>query len=193
MDQILEGIEGATAIIMDDILIPGSNIEHHDAVLHKAIERATSYNLTLNLQKCVIRQPPVPYIGHLLTSEGLKPDPLVAAVRTMLTPKNKDEVKRFLGFVTYLEKFIPNLSELSAPLRKLLTTDALSDWQPAQEEAFLKLKEQCCSQPVLKHFDVKEPVETQCDASQHGFGVVFIQGGQPIAYSSLYLTDIEGR
>ena len=52
MDQMLEGIEGATAIL-DDILIAGSNNEHHDAVLSKVIERATSYNLKLNLQKCL--------------------------------------------------------------------------------------------------------------------------------------------
>ena len=193
MDQMLEGIEGATAI-MDDILIAGSNTEQHDAVLRKVIERATTYNLKLNLQKCLIRQPAVPYIGHLLTSEGLKPDPSkVAAVRAMPTPKNKDDVKRFLGFVTYLSKFIPNLSELDAPLRELLKTDAVFDWQPAQEEAFIKLKEQCCSQPVLKYFDVKKPVEIQCDASQHGLGAVLIQDGQPIAYSSRSLTDVQGR
>ena len=83
---MLEGIEGATAI-MDDILIAGSNTEQHDAVLRKVIERATSYSLKLNLQKCLIRQPAVPYIGDLLTSEGLKPDPSkVAAVRAMPTP-----------------------------------------------------------------------------------------------------------
>ena len=193
MDQMLEGIEGATAI-MDDILIAGSNTEQHDAVLCKVIERATTYNLKLNLQKCLIRQPAVPYIGHLLTSEGLKPDPSkVAAVRAMPTPKNKDDVKRFLGFVTYLAKFIPNLSELDAPLRELLKIDAVFDWQPAQEEAFIKLKEQCCSQPVLKYFDVRKPVEIQCDASQHGLSAVLIQDGQPIAYSSRSLTDVEGR
>ena len=41
----------------------------------------------------------------------------------MPTPKDKDDVKRFLGFVTYLAKFIPNLSELDAPLRELLSED----------------------------------------------------------------------
>ena len=193
MDQMLEGIEGATAI-MDDILIAGSNTEHHDAVLRQVIERATSYNLKLNHQKCLIRQPAIPYIGHLLTSEGLKPDPSkVAAVRAMPTPKKKDDVKRFLGFVTDLAKFISNLSELDAPLRELLKTNTLFDWQPAQEEAFLKLKKQCCSQPVLKYFDVNKPVEIQCDASQHGLGAVLIQDDQPIAYSSRSLTDVEGR
>ena len=97
---MLEEIERDTAII-DNILIAGSNTEHHDAMLLKFIGRVTSYNLKLNLQKCLIRRPRVPYTGHLLTSEELKADPSkVAAVHAMPTPKNKDDVKRFLGFVT---------------------------------------------------------------------------------------------
>ena len=63
----------------------------------------------------------------------------------MPTLKNKDDVKRFLEFVIYLAKFIPNQSELDALLRELVKTNALFDWQPAQEEAFLKLKEQYSS------------------------------------------------
>ena len=135
---MLEGIGGATAIT-DDTVIAGSNTEHHDAMLLKFIGRVTSYNLKLNLQKCLVRQPAVPYIGHLLTSERLKPTPSkVAAVRAMPTPKTKEGAKRFLGFVTYLAKLIPNLSELNALLRELLKIDGLFDWQPAKEEAFLK-------------------------------------------------------
>ena len=51
MDHMLEEIERDTAII-DNILIAGSNTEHHDAVLavlHKVIKRTTSYSLKLNL------------------------------------------------------------------------------------------------------------------------------------------------
>ena len=192
-DQMLEGIEGATAV-MDDILIAGRDVEHHDAILRKVIERATSYNLKLNLQKCFVRQPEVPYIGHLLTSEGLKPDPSkVAAVRDMPTPQKKEDLRRFLGFVTYLGKFIPNLSEIGAPLRDLLKNKVLFDWQPAHEEAFNKLKDQCCTHPVLMFFDVNKQVEIQCDASQHGLGAVLIQAGRPVAYSSRSLTEVEKR
>ena len=53
------------------------------------------------------------------------------------------------------------------------------------------MKEQCCSQPVLKYFDIKKPVEIR-DASQHGLSAVLIQEGQPIAYTSRSLTDVEG-
>ena len=128
-----------------------------------------------------MRQPAVPHIGHLLTSEGLKRDPSkVAAVRTMPTPKNKDDVTRFLRFVFYFAKFIPNLSELDSSLREPLTMDPLFDCQPSQKDAPFKPKAQCYSQPMLKYFVVRNRVEVQCDANQHGLGAVLIQDGQPI-------------
>ena len=54
MDQMLEGIDGAFAII-DDILIAGRNIEHHDQILKSVIARATEYNLKFNFDKCYVR------------------------------------------------------------------------------------------------------------------------------------------
>lgn len=74
MDQMLEGINGAAGV-MDDILIAAPTMEEHDAILRKVVERATSYNLKLNFEKCHMRQSAVPYIGHLITADGLKPDP----------------------------------------------------------------------------------------------------------------------
>ena len=149
MDQMLEGIHGANAII-DDILITARTVEEHDIILHKVIEQATSYNLKLNCTKYRIRQTSVPNVGHLLTGEGLKPDPAkVEAVRCMLPPTNKDGVRRFLGFVTYLSKFFPNLSEVDAPLRQLLKEQVQFVWQPAQQKAFERLRDLCTSPPVL--------------------------------------------
>ena len=63
----------------------------------------------------------LPYIGHILTSEGVKPDPKkVCAIRNMEAPRNSEEVRRFLGHVNYMVKFMPNLPAESEPLRRLL-------------------------------------------------------------------------
>ena len=59
----------------------------------------------------------------------------------MPTPQNKEDVKRFLGFTTYLGKVIRNLSEESNALRELLKDIVLFDWQKPQEEAFTRLKD----------------------------------------------------
>ena len=58
----------------------------------------------------------ISYIGHTLGKEGLKPDPQkVRAITEMTRPQNKEELQRFLGMVTYIAKFIPNFSQVSAP------------------------------------------------------------------------------
>jgi len=57
----------------------------------------------------------------------------------MPVPTGKDDLRLFLGFVTYPSKFIPNLSEIDAPLRQVLKSDVLFTWQSTQAKAFQKL------------------------------------------------------
>ena len=56
-------------------------------------------------------------MGHILTTEGVKPDPAkVKNIRDMPNPEDKKGVKRILGTVNCLAKFIPNLSQVEEPL-----------------------------------------------------------------------------
>ena len=191
MDQMREGIAWAT-VVMDDILVAGRDIGHHDRVLKRVIQWATSYNLQLNFRKCLIRQSLVPYVGHLLTAKGVLPDPLkTKAVEKMPRPTDKQGVKRFLGFVQHLGKFIPNLSDTSKPLRDLCKADMEFCWQSAQELSFEKLKQACISAPVLQYDDVNQPVEIQADTRQNAGGACLLQNGNPRAFTSHSLTDTE--
>ena len=104
-------------IIVDDILIWGATEEDHDQSLLHVLERAREVNLKLKLKKLQFKTKELCYVGHL-TEKGLKPDPeKVDTVMEMATPDGPNAVRRFLGIVTYLSKFIPSLSDLSAPLR----------------------------------------------------------------------------
>ena len=88
--------------------------------------------------------PQVPFIGHLLTSEGLKPDPKkVEAIRSMPRPEDVQAVKRFVNTVKYLSRFLEDLSDMSEPLRRLTHKDVPREWSQEQEEAFLKIKKSC--------------------------------------------------
>ncbi len=80
-----------------------------------------------------------------------------------------------------------------APLRQLLKTDVKYVWQPAQQQAFDKLKDLCTQSPVLKFFDPSKSVEIFCDASSSGLGAVLLQDDHPVAFSSRSLTDTETR
>lgn len=130
----------------------------------------------------------------MITKNGIKPDPSkVRALVDMPRPKDREGVIRFLGLVQYLAKFIPNMSQVDAPLRVLVKSKTEFMWHHEQENSFSELKRLCSQQPVLAFYDVNKPVEIQCDASKDGLGAVLIQAGRPVAYSSRSLSDTEKR
>ena len=61
--------------MVDDLLIWGKDDDEHDARVKQVLNSARGVNLKFNAKKCRIRQEEVPYVGHVLSKEGLKPDP----------------------------------------------------------------------------------------------------------------------
>ena len=86
--QLLEGLEGVE-VIMDDMLVWGENNEQHNERLIKLLERLRAIGLQLNKDKCKTGLTETPYIGHLLSEQGVKPDPSkVDAIINMSGPTN---------------------------------------------------------------------------------------------------------
>ena len=197
--QVLEGLPGVLTI-HDDILLYGEGETYeeaskdHDAKLHKLMERCRDRNVKLNKEKMKLRLDQVPYIGHLLTHEGLKPDPgKVEAILAMPKPADAAAVRRFIGFVNYLSKFLPRLSEVCQPLRRLTMKDVEWHWTHDQDEAFNRLKQLVTEAPVLKYFEPAKELILQSDASDTELGAILTQNGQPIAFASRALSDAETR
>lgn len=191
VSQILEGIEG-TLNFVDDILIFAPTEEEHDRILEKVLQKCRESNIKLNKSKCQIKKIRTKYLGHIISGEGMYPDPdKVEAIAKMQTPSDKQGVHRLLGLVNWLARFIPNMSDLTEPLRILLKKDIEFHWQPQQEKAFQNIKEAVTNQNVLKFYDVNQPVAISADASKSGLGAVLLQGGQPVAYASRALTTSE--
>ena len=151
MHSIVEGLPGV-AVIADDILVYGCGqdcVADHDANLKKLLQRAREMNLKLNRKKLKLRLQEVSYMGHLLTSKGLLPDPMkIQAVQALPTPEDKKAVERFLGFVKYLSRFLPNLAEVVAPLRKLTEKVVPFYWEMQQQNAFDLVKQLVTSAPL---------------------------------------------
>ena len=132
------------------------------------------------------------YVGHVFSKDGLKPDPKkTKAVIDMPHPETTEDLQRFLGMLTYLGKFIPNLSHVDSPLRTLLEKDVEWQWQAEQQKSFKSLKELITTAPVLKYFNPKRPVKLSVDASSKGLGAVLLQDNNPIAYASKALTTCQ--
>lgn len=142
---------------MDDILIYGSNKAELDRTTKEVIKRIKTAGLTLNKDKREFGKEKIKFLGHLLSSKGVEVDlEKVEAIKNLREPQNKTELQRLLGMVTYLAKFIPNLSDLTQPLRKLLEKNTEWFWTPHQSEAVVRIKDALSSTPVLVYYDVNK-------------------------------------
>lgn len=193
MHHVLEGLPNV-AVVMDDILLWGKTKQEHDHSLQLLLTPCREQNLRLNLKKCFFLQREVRYLGHVLSAEGLRVDAQrIQDILKMPTPKNCKELQVFLGTMNFVQRFIPNMSVVTAPLRTLLRKDIAWVWTEKQQESFLRLREALIQAPVLRYFDPSKPVTLSVDASQLGVGAVLIQNAQPIAFSSRTLTEAQTR
>ena len=197
LHENLDGLPGV-AVIRDDILVMGygDNEEEanqsHDENLVRLLEQACKANRRLNSSKMNLRTSEVRFMGHLITKDGLKPDPeKVRAVQKVPKSTSKKELLSLLGFVNYLSKFLPRLSEVAQPLREMTANDAKFFWSPQRETAFQEVRELVVRHPVLKYYDLQEEVTVQCDASEYGRGAALLQNGQPVAFASRSLSQTE--
>ena len=102
MTQAFEDLSGVKTIA-DDILVWGRSEAEHNHRLEQVLERSRKVGLKLNRSKMKIMTAEVPYIGHVLTSNRLKPDPKkLHAVEGMPSPEDKPALLRFLGMVNYI-------------------------------------------------------------------------------------------
>ena len=143
----------------------------------------------MNLQKTEVK-----FMGHLITKDGLKPDPgKIKDIENMPKPESKQDMLSLLGFINYLAKFMAKLAHISQPLRELTTKKAQCVWSPQHDKAFIKVKQLTTRHPVLKYYDINEEVTLQCDASEKGLGASLLQNRQPDAFASRKLLPTEER
>lgn len=118
MDHILRGLQDDTCIVyLDDIVIYSTSLQEHLTKLRKVLTRVREANLKANLEKSEFLRKEVKYLGHIITDEGVKPNPeKVRTVQEYPLPTTTKEIKAFLGLVGYYRKFIPGLAKITKPL-----------------------------------------------------------------------------
>ena len=199
MTDMVEGLKGVE-VIADDFLIIGYGdteeeaSENHDNNVIQFLETCKKNNIKLNRNKIRWKKKEVQYSGHTTTSRGLKPgEGKISAIENMPTPEDKSGVRRILGMIQYLEKFLPRLANKTNRMRLLTKKSTKWNWGKSEDEEFKELKKIVAASDTLKYYDVNKEVTIQCDASQYGLGATLMQEGQPIAYASKALNETQQR
>ena len=124
-------------------------------------------------------------------------DPVkVAGVAEWKTPKNVKDIRKFLGFCNFYRRFIRGFSQIAKALNDRLKKGVPWEWGKPQEDAFLKLKERICKEPVLMQPNQIEPFEVEVDASNYAIGAVLMQRDDkkilhPVAFFSKTMNEAQ--
>ncbi|XP_061506862.1 uncharacterized protein K02A2.6-like [Anopheles gambiae] len=170
MEVMLAGL-GGVAVYLDDIVVGGPNEEAHMKNLRAVLKRIEEYGFTIRLDKCSFQKKQIKYLGHLLDSKGLRPDPArIEAILNLQVPTDVTGVRSFLGAVNYYGKFVRNLSMVRHPLDSLLKEGASFTWTKQCQDAFDQFKAILSSDLLLTHYDPRQEIIVAADASSFALG-----------------------
>ncbi|GFV14198.1 retrovirus-related Pol polyprotein from transposon opus [Trichonephila clavipes] len=197
MDNLLRHFKWTMCLCyLDDIIVFSETFEDHLIRLRLVLKCLQEAGLKLNSKKCLFAAQEVKILGHLVSSNGVRPDPdKIKAVRSFPTPKNIHDIRSFLGLCSYFRRFIKGFCYLAEPLQSLLKSGVEFHWGPEEVEAFNSLKKALTSDPVLGMYNERASTEIHTDASGYGIGAVLVQiqnnVEKVIAYASRTLTKAE--
>ena len=172
-------------VFIDDILIYSKTKEDHAEHLRIVLTRLREHQLYAKFSKCEFWLDTIPFLGHILSAEGVAVDPSkVKDILEWKPPTTVHQVRSFLGMAGYYRRFIPDFSKIAKPITELLKNHVKFVWSSECNKAFEELKKLLTSAPVLAQPDIEKPFDVYCDASGIGIGCVLMQEGWVIAYAS---------
>ena len=175
--QFTDILAEGTINYMDDFLVATpDNKELHRERVNKLLKRLQELDLYLKPSKCIFETQQVEFLGVILENGTVTMDPIkVAGVADWKTPKNVKDIRKFLGFCNFYQRFIRGFSQIAKPLNDWLKKGVQWTWGEPEENAFEELKHWICEEPVLLQPDQKKPFEVEVDASNYAIGAVLMQ------------------
>ena len=200
MDKVLHGLSWKCCMVyLDDVIIYSKTWDEHLEHLDLVLQRIGDANLTLNFKKCEFAQAALKFLGHVVSKEGIKPDPARAtAIQGIKRPTSTTAVRSFLGMTGQFRKFIRGYADLARPLNAVGADASKPCWRAGtawgheQQAAFDALKEAIAKDVILAHPDFNKPFLLVTDASDRGVGAMLAQlddaqKERPIAFASAEL------
>ena len=197
MDLVLVGLSWESCLVyVDDIIVMAPTFEQHVERLTRVFDRLKEAGLKLKPEKCRLFQRRVIFLGHIVSGQGIEPDPQkVTAVTDWPAPKSLSELRSWLGLASYYRSFIKDLSIIASRLFQLLKKGSRFAWDAACQRAFESVKNRLTTAPVLAAPRDGGGYVIDCDAADCGIGAVLqqYQDGElrVIAYASRSLTSSE--
>lgn len=199
-----DGMDEYVVVYLDDLLVFSRTLEDHIVHVDRVLHRLKDAQLFAKRKKSHFFHTQREFLGHIVSSEGIRPDPKkVQAITALQSPTNLTALRSFLGCANFYRRFIEKFAHKAAPLTDLLRNDVAFHWLEHHQRAFDAIKIALTTAPVLRPPDMARPFFLYVDASKVAIGASLMQGTTadvdsnkhlaPIAYASRVLTETERR
>ena len=161
MQKLLTGLNPANgpdlvSVYVDDVLIFSETLEEPIHHIQLVLDKLKGAGLKLKPTKCSFVQEGVDYLGHVITSEGLSPNPArIEAVQAFPVPTDIKELCQFLCLASYYRRFIPAFAKVAAPLHALTRKSVAFKWTSSCQTDFDQLRSKLVAAPVLAYPDFR--------------------------------------
>lgn len=198
MDTVLRDILWQFVIVyIDDINVASKTFEEHLEHLKRVFDRLMKAGLKLSPEKCFFFKEELPFLGHVVSREGIHTDPeKLRVIKDFPIPRDLTQLRSFLALASYYRKFVKGFSAIAEPLNRLLKKGTPYAWTDDQQEAFEYLKLRLITPPILAYPDFERPFIIYTDASTYALGAILSQKDESkrervIAYASRTLNKHE--
>ncbi|KAK8557933.1 hypothetical protein V6N12_010156 [Hibiscus sabdariffa] len=125
MNRIFKSyLDKFVVVFIDDILIYSQTKEEHAEHLRIVLQTLRDKQLYDKFSKCAFWLNEVIFLGHVISTDGIKVDPKkIQSILDWRPLKNVGEVRSFLGLASYYRRLVKGFSTLASPITKLLRKD----------------------------------------------------------------------
>ena len=154
MDYTLIGLQNAYCFLDDILIVCKGSLTEHKSYVMKCLQRLDDENLRINLPKCHFGKLEIDWLGYHISQSVIPPlETKTAAILALEAPKTLKKLRSFLGSVHYIGKFIPNLAQISHPLRPLLKKSSKFFWKAENENCFIEIKNRIANATANSHYN----------------------------------------
>ena len=201
MEHLLHDyINQSVECYFDDIVIYSNDVEEHLKLVDAILTILQNNNLYCRAAKCHFTKDSIPFLGYIISPEGISMDPTkITTISNWATPTKRKHVEQFLGFTNFYRELIPNYAQISSPINQLLSKDIPFLWSDVQDKAFKQLIQAFITNVPLQHPDQELPFILETDASGFAISAILSQPDLnpsinivvPVAFYSRQLKNAE--
>lgn len=148
--------------------------EHRDHIL-AIILRCSQVNMKIKPSSVKFGQSHLKCLGHLISVDGVGIAPAkLQAIHDWELPTTGKELQRFLGFVTFIRRYVRHFADLTGALEAVKNQNTIQ-WTDELRECFETIKEAVARAPFLQFPQWSLPFHIATDASNVGCGGVLYQ------------------